>query len=134
MVVSFKFKQFFGEDSFIYVNPFQFALTRENVFKSKDRFLPVDFTNLVEENYICSMSVPKGYALVSMPKNQSFAIDEQNSLTFEIRCSEAAGQISVRSKLKINKSTFPVDEYPALKETLDFVVNRHSEQIVFKKL
>ncbi|MBK9690002.1 MAG: DUF3858 domain-containing protein [Saprospiraceae bacterium] len=134
MVVSFKFKQFFGEDSFIYVNPFQFALTRENVFKSKDRFLPVEFTNLVEENYICSMSVPKGYALVSMPKNQSFAIDEQNSLTFEIRCSESAGQISVRSKLKINKSTFPVDEYPALKETLDFVVNRHSEQIVFKKL
>ncbi|HRG22563.1 MAG TPA: DUF3858 domain-containing protein [Saprospiraceae bacterium] len=134
MLVSFKFKQFFGEDSFIYVNPFQFALTRENVFKSKDRTLPVEFSNLVEENYICSMSVPKGYAVVSLPKNQSFAIDEQNSLTFEIRCSEAAGQVSVRSKLKINKSTFPVDEYPALKETLDFVVNRHNEQIVFKKL
>jgi hypothetical protein len=134
MIVSFKFKQYFGEDSFVYVNPFQFAMTRENVFKSKDRQLPVEYTNLKEENYICSLPVPKGYTLVSMPKNQSFAIDEQNSLTFEIRCSEAAGQISVRSKLKINKSTFPVDEYPALKETLDFVVNRHSEQIVFKKL
>lgn len=133
LVVSYKFEQYLGADSFLYFNPFQWVLTNENPFNSKVRKFPVEFPNLSEELYICILPVPKGYVIESMPKNQSFAIDDKNSLTFEIRCSESAGQITVRSKLKINKCTFLVDEYAALKETLDFVVNRHSEQIVFKK-
>ncbi|MFN8319247.1 MAG: hypothetical protein U0V54_07465 [Saprospiraceae bacterium] len=134
LLVSFRTEQSLGEDSFIYFNPFQWVLTSENPFKSKDRLFPVEFPNLVEELYICTLPIPSGYRIESLPKSQKFSMDSKNAVAFEITASEAGGFITIRSRLKINKATFLPHEYRHLKETFDFVANKHGELIVFRKI
>ena len=127
------YQQSLGEDSFIYFNPFQWVLTSENPFKSKDRLFPVEFPNLVEELYICTLPIPSGYRIESLPKSQKFSMDSKNAVAFEITASEAGGFITIRSRLKINKATF----YPRIQTPqgdFDFVANKHGELIVFRKI
>ena len=134
LLVTFRTIQTIGDDSFIYFNPFQWVLTSENPFKSKDRLFPVELPNLAEEMYICTLPIPSGYQIESLPKSQKFSMDSKNAVTFEITASEAGGFITVRSKLKINKASFMPQEYRHLKETFDFVANKHGELIVFRKI
>ena len=134
LLISFTTRQTLGEDSFIYFNPFQWVLTNENPFKSKVRSFPVEFPNLAEEMYICTLPIPLGYRIESLPKSQKFSMDNKNAVAFEITASEAGGFITIRSRLKINKASFMPQEYSHLKETFDFVANKHGELIVFRKI
>ena len=42
--------------------------------------------------------------------------------------------IQLRSKLLINKTTFVAEDYQTIRNFFAFVVKKHAEQIVFKKM
>jgi hypothetical protein len=87
----------------------------------------------IDNTHILQLEVPKGYVVDELPKQLVLKLNEQGDGTFEYRITESNGTISLRSRLRLNRSFFLPEEYDMLREFFNLVVKKHSEQIVFKK-
>jgi hypothetical protein len=122
-----------AKDSFIYISPCELSVNRNNPFKNENRKYPIEFTNLLERNFVFNFQVPDGYRVIEIPKSQLFSTNTENDIKFEFKCNENKGNITIRSKLKFNKYEFTKDQYKGLQELYDLIVKKHNEQIVIKK-
>jgi archaellin len=86
-----------------------------------------------DETYILTMEVPQGYTVDELPKQMVVKLDEKESAYFEYRISQSGSTISLRSRVKFNRTLFTNEEYENLREFFNMIVNKQSEQIVFKK-
>lgn len=121
-----------GED-IIYFNPMFGEAWKENPFKSAERTYPVEMPYTIDETYLLRLDVPKGYVIDELPKQIMVKLNEEDDGLFEYRLSESNGSISLRSRIRLKRAFFMPDEYEMLREFFNFVVKKHSEQIVFKK-
>jgi len=122
-----------GSDDIIYFNPVLAEGYKENLFKSAERFYPVEMPYIFDETYILSVQVPTGYAVDEMPQPMVVKLNEQDDGLFEYRISESGGTISLRSRIRFNRSVYAPEEYELLREFFNLIVSKQSEQIVFKK-
>jgi hypothetical protein len=122
------------EDSFIYVDPFIFSEYRKNPFNVEKRDLPIELEYLKEDNYVFSLEIPQGYIIEEIPISASISIDDANSITFEYRVSATATNIGIRSKIKINKSTYPAGSYKFIRDQFDLISQKLNEQLVLRKI
>lgn len=116
-----------------YINPMFGEAQKNNPFKSAERYYPVEMPYTMDETYILTMDVPVGYVVDELPKQMVVKLDEKESALFEYRISQSGSTISLRSRLKINRTTFANEEYENLREFFNMIVNKENEQIVFKK-
>ncbi|AKQ46972.1 hypothetical protein TH63_17130 [Rufibacter radiotolerans] len=116
----------------IYLNPMLLKAQQENPFKLATRKYPVDFAQPTEEVYVCSFTIPDGYAVEEMPKSISLVLPE-NGGKFTYVLQNQGNKIQIMSKMSINKSVFYAEEYSFLKEFYTQMVAKHAEQIVLKK-
>jgi hypothetical protein len=79
------------------------------------------------------MEVPQGYVVDELPKQMVVKLDEKESGYFEYRISHSGSTISLRSRVKFNRTLFANEEYENLREFFNMIVNKQSEQVVFKK-
>ena len=121
-----------GQDLF-YLNPMFGHGQSENPFKSPTRFYPVEMPYISDEVYILRLEVPEGYQLEELPKSGKLNYDDDGKSFFEYVISEKNGTIMLRSRIKITRTYFAPDEYEVLREFFAQIVNKHNEQIVFKK-
>jgi hypothetical protein len=121
-----------GED-ILYINPMFGEGYKENPFKSASRFYPVEMPYTMDETYLLNMHVPTGYVLDELPKGAKVKLNEEGSGYFEYLISESAGIISMRTRIKLDRTTFSPDEYDSLREFFKLIVTKQSEQVVFKK-
>ena len=121
-----------AENNLIYFNPMIKEGMNENYFKSTKRNYPVELPYKMEETYHFHIEIPEGYEIDELPKSTRASLNEQD-ITFEYLISKTASGVALLSKLSINKSVFPADEYEDLKGFFDFIVKKNAEQIVFKK-
>lgn len=121
-----------GED-IIYFNPMLAEGTKENPFKSAERSYPVEMPYTMDEIIVVTIETPKGYVLDELPKPVRVKLNEAGEGLFEYLLSESNGIISLRSRIKINRANFTPEEYDLLREFFNLIVNKHNEQIVFKK-
>lgn len=128
---NFEIKQ--EKEDIIYLNPMFGEGYKENPFKSEERFYPVEMPYTMDETYLLQLEVPQGYAVDELPRQIVVKLNENDDGAFEYRISESNGTISLRSRLRIKRSTFQPEEYEMLREFFNLVVKKHSEQIVFKK-
>jgi len=87
----------------------------------------------MDETYLLTMEVPTGYIVDELPKQMVVKLDEKESAFFEYRISQSGSTISLRSRVKINRTVFGNDEYENLREFFNMIVNKQNEQIVFKR-
>lgn len=121
------------KEDILYINPMFNESTKKNPFKSDQRFYPVEMPFTMDETYVLSMEVPLGYEVDELPKSLLAKLDEKGSASFEYRISQSASSISMRTRLKIDRTIFMPDEYEILREFFNLVVSKQNEQIVFKK-
>ena len=57
----------------------------------------------------------------------------ETGVYFEYIISKSDAGINMRSKIKLEKATFPPEDYETLRNFFALVVKKQSEQIVFKK-
>jgi hypothetical protein len=131
--LTFDIKMYNEKTETIYINPMLGEEYKENPFKSANRLYPVEMPYTVDEAYILKMEVPKGYQLEELPKPARLNYDEDGKSFFEYLISEKNGTIMLRSRVKIARTFFTPDEYEVLREFFAQIVNKHNEQIVFKK-
>jgi Domain of Unknown Function with PDB structure (DUF3857)/Domain of Unknown Function with PDB structure (DUF3858)/Transglutaminase-like superfamily len=117
----------------IYINPMFQEGYKKNPFASAERSYPVEMPFTSDEVYLLTMEVPAGYVVDELPKALKVKLDDQGSGYFEYLVSQSGNTISLRSRLRISRTLFLPDEYDMLREFFKMVVNKHNEQIVFKK-
>lgn len=106
---------------------------KDNIFKSANRLYAVEMPYAIDEAYVLKMEVPKGYLLEELPKSIKMNYDDEGKSFFEYIISEKNGVIMLRSRVKITRTFFAPEEYEVLREFFAQIVNKHNEQIVFKK-
>ena len=117
----------------IYFNPILLNRIEQNPFKLKEREYPVDFIYIRDHSYILNLKIPEGYVVEELPENSKVVLPE-NSASFTYSINQAGQSIQVISKLKINKTSFVSSEYEYLKQYYNLIIDKHAQQIVFKKI
>ena len=116
----------------IYLNAVLFEPQKENPLKRKFRDFPVDFGYEVFDTYTAEITIPEGYEVESLPAAAAVGIPNKGG-RFMFSVSQIGDKINVMSRLNLSQDAYPVDMYPYLRELFAKVVEKHAEQIVFKK-
>ncbi|RYY60241.1 MAG: DUF3857 domain-containing protein [Chitinophagaceae bacterium] len=131
--VKFQFDMPREQADLVYLNPMFGEGWKENPFKAATRNYPVEMPYMVDETYLLRLDIPEGYEVDELPKQVKIKLNEEDEGNFEYLISAADGAISLRSRLRLNRSYFYPEEYNSLREFFNLVVKKHSEQIVLKK-
>lgn len=118
--------------SILYINPIVDGRMQKNPFTSPSRMYPVDFGVPWSETYRLNLVIPEGYQLEELPKSKNLQLGEKDG-KFSYAIGQMDNRIVLNLRLSIDKSLFLPSEYEKLKEFLDLVVAKESEQIVLKK-
>jgi hypothetical protein len=121
------------KDDIIYLNPMFGEGYKENPFKSATRAYPVEMPYAFDEVFVLRIDVPSGYEVDELPKSIKVNFDEGGESFFEYIINNSGGVISFRSRIKLTRSYYLPDEYEILRDFFNLIVNKHNEQIVFKK-
>jgi hypothetical protein len=130
-VIKYDFK-FSPDDDIIYFNPLLSEAMKENPFTSANRQYPVEMPYAINETYVLTMDIPKGYVVDELPKSSRVKLNDDEGM-FEYMISSNPTTIQFRSRLLINKATFQKEDYEVLRNFFSMVVKKHSELIVLKK-
>jgi len=103
-----------------------------NPFKAEKRENVVDFVCPVKDVHVCSIEIPEGYLVESMPETVKLLLPEQAGL-FKFLVNVTGNKITVTSTLSISKTMFTAAEYSDLREFYQRVAAKHAQQIVLKK-
>lgn len=131
--VFFEFDMSQWTEDIVYLNPMFGEGLKENPFKSAQRLYPVEMPFTVDNVVSLQFEIPNGYVVDELPKQTVVKFNEQEDAVFEYRISQSGNMISLRSRIKIKRAWFDPEEYEILREFFNLIVNKHSEQIVFKK-
>jgi hypothetical protein len=116
----------------IYFNPFFGDGLRENPFRAADRKYPVEMNHATDDLYLLNLDIPAGYAVEELPKSAKVAFNGDQG-SFEYLVAKQDNTIQLRCRLKLNRASFPPDDYASLRDFYAFIVKKESEQIVLKK-
>ncbi|HAK78572.1 MAG TPA: transglutaminase [Runella sp.] len=103
-----------------------------NPFKESKRTYPVEFDAPIENTFLASYQLPKGYEIVELPQSISVSLPEGGG-KFVFSSAQTENRITISSRLTLRKSSFLPEEYGQLKEFFDQLIAKHNEQIVLKK-
>ncbi|MBX2921110.1 MAG: DUF3857 domain-containing protein [Chitinophagaceae bacterium] len=120
------------EDDMVYFNPMMNEGYKGNYFKSAERFYPVEMPYCFDETYIFSMEVPQDYTLEEIPKSAKVNFGDGDGF-FEYMIDKSGETVRLRSRVKLNRTTFMPEEYNDLREFFSYIVKKHAEPIVLKK-
>jgi Transglutaminase-like superfamily len=122
-----------GGEDIVYISPLFGEATKNNPFKSAERFYPVEMPFTVDEMVAININLPENYTVDEIPKSISLKLNEEGDGTFEYRISHSGNMISLRSKIVLKRTYYMPEEYELLREFFNIIVKKHSEQIVLKK-
>ena len=116
----------------LYLNPFLTGKISKNPFKSDERFYPVDFGISTETTLVMSLSYPATFNLEEQPKNAVLALPHGGG-RFLFSVGNLSNRITVNSALSLNKTVYPPEDYHALKEFYNRIIQTHDSMLVFSK-
>ena len=120
-------------DSMLYISPCLFYGLEENPFKLDERKYLIDLKYPQEIIFKFKFTIPKGYKLVSLPENMNLKME--NSKTSFLYSGVCLNEmIQIVSRINFVDFKFPVEEYSIIKYFFSYIVDKHNEQIVQKKI
>lgn len=131
--MSYDIKLNFNDEDIIYFNPLLSEAIKQNPFTSAERLYPVEMSYKPNEVFTLNMEIPKGYKVDELPKSTRVKLNENEGM-FEYIISNDGNRIQLRSKIVLEKANFMPDDYETLRNFYGFIVKKHAEQIVFKKI
>ena len=131
--VNYKFVMDPADEDILYLNPLFGEAQKENPFKSAERRYPVEMPYTFDETIVATIYVPEGYDVEELPKQVRVKLNEDNEGVFEYAIAKSGNIISLRSRVKIDRTFYLPEDYEMLREFFNLIVKKQSEQIVFKK-
>ncbi|MBC7890044.1 MAG: DUF3857 and transglutaminase domain-containing protein [Ferruginibacter sp.] len=127
-----KFKSFVDDD-IVYFNPMLGEAIKKNPFTAAERFYPVEMPYTIDDMYILSMEIPKGYKVDELPKSVRLNLNEDEGM-FEYLVSSDKNHLQMRCRLQLTRATYLNEDYQNLRDFYTFVIKKEAEHIVFKKI
>lgn len=122
-----------ASDNKMRINPFLVGKKTVNPFKLEQRDYPVDFGCKRANTYLIKLTIPKGYKVVSLPKNVGLAIPNKGGkILFNVNQKE--NTINMYLKYTINKKTYNNKEYFYLKKFYQKLIDIQNSFIVLEKI
>lgn len=122
-----------SDENYIYFSPNLFTSLGTNPFLSENRYSDIDFKYKNTVLIIGAYTIPDGYKVEVLPKNNTIvSVDKSMSLR-RISGSEE-GVIQIRYILTRTRSLYQKEEYPTLREFYRRMYDMLNEQIVLKKI
>ncbi len=115
-----------------YFNPMMAGRMKENPLKAPERLYPLDLATGISSSFIGNYRLPEGYFLEEAPKAEVITLPEKAG-RFLFQVKQLGNVIQVNSSMVVSKLTFIPDEYGALREFFERVVQKHAQPIVIKK-
>ena len=122
------------DEIIVTIQPLLFETMQRNPFKQEERKLPIEFNYPEDERINVIFSIPAGYALDEVPKQERLLYGDNNLIDFSylVRADEKNVQIAYRFKL--GTCIIPSGEYAELRSFISKVYAKSQEVLVFKKL
>ena len=115
-----------------YLQPLLHVGLEENFFKLKERKYPVDFGAPIDWQFNLSMILPEDIEFEALPKPSKVVLPNGEG-EFLYNFQQNGNMVNLISQIKVNKTLFEPEEYEALKNFFDYVVEKHAEQLVFRR-
>ena len=116
---------------FIYITPVLDEYS-ENPFKLEERQYAIDMNYGFKNQYVLNLTIPEGYVVDELPEPINLSLIDKGG-KFQFFTSQNGNTIQLINKISISQLHFEPEEYLAIKNFYDIIVEKHSEQIVLKK-
>jgi Domain of Unknown Function with PDB structure (DUF3858)/Transglutaminase-like superfamily len=118
--------------SHIYMKPVVYSYLKTNPFLSEKRQFKVEMPFRMDNIYLLTMDIPKGYHVEEMPASIRIQLNQTDGF-FEYIIEKNSENIQLRMRMKLNKTVYGREEYSNLREFINSVLNKENEQIVLNK-
>jgi hypothetical protein len=116
-----------------YVSPVIFSYFEKNPFSAINRKYIVEMPYRMDNIYLLSLDIPKGYTVDEMPASGKINLNDKDGF-FEYILEKNGDALQLQTRMKIDKTFFTTEEYPSLREFFNQIVKKEKEQIVLRKL
>jgi hypothetical protein len=116
----------------VLLDPFVGSKWKENPFKSRERYFPVDFGMPFEIQTIVQLEFPETYVLPNVPPRIALGLPE-NGGKYLCNISTIGNKIMMNQVLTFNKPVYTSNEYHYIKELFNKVIESENIDLVFEK-
>jgi hypothetical protein len=116
----------------LYFDPVLCPTYLENPLKSQERKYPVEMPYSSDEVYNLNMDIPGLFAVDETPKSERVVLNDEDGF-YEYTVEKDESSLHLHARTKLNKATFPPEDYPVLRDFFAHIIKKQGEQIVFKK-
>lgn len=116
----------------IYLKPLFFLTKETNPFKSNERTYPIyfDYPSVVSNTVY--VKIPETYEIESLPESAMITINNDGAV-FKLIVGASGNYLKIDSELQTNTVLYLPEEYDALKDFYNKMVQKNLETIVLKK-
>jgi transglutaminase-like putative cysteine protease len=120
-----------NNDDIIYFSPIIGGM-QKNWFQSDARKYPIEMPYPLDEEYVLTMEIPRGYEVDELPKSAQVSFNGDEGY-FHYLIQKDGTTVQLRSHIKLNHAIFAATDYDSLRDFFAYILKKQSEQIVFKK-
>ena len=117
-------------DDKVYIMPFCNLSLSDNPFKQTERTLPVDLIYNSGRIYNTTITIPEGYKANFLPSEQE--IDDA-LIFFQYSAQITDNTVTIRARYNYKKDIYPANEYHALKNRVNTIIQKLSEVVILEK-
>ena len=115
------------------IQPMMIKMVAQNPFQREERITPVDFPYPMSDSHMLGLRIPEGYSIAQLPKPIRVILPN-NAGAFTYNVLEMGNIVHFTSSIQINKTTFMPEEYEGIRSFFEFVVRKHQEDIILRKI
>lgn len=116
----------------VFFNPFFMDKMDENPFKLAERTYPVDLGAPVNTRIIISLTIPDDYEIAGKPQDVAIALPNKGG-RFLNKTEVFGNKVQFSQSMELEKSIYQPEEYPALKELFNRIIQLQKTDVIFKK-
>lgn len=116
----------------IFFNPFLMNKMNDNPFKLAERTYPVDLGAPESTRVVISLRIPENYELTGKPRDLAIALPNRGG-RFINKTEIVGDQIQFSQIMELGKSIYQPEEYPALKELFNQIIQLQKTDLVFER-
>ncbi|MEM6806295.1 MAG: DUF3857 domain-containing protein, partial [Bacteroidota bacterium] len=122
-----------SEGEIIIIKPMMIKAVLQNPFEKAFRNTPVDFPYPLTDSHMIGIRLPEGYEVAQAPSPIRVLLpNDGGSFTYNVL--EMGNIIHFTSAIHINQTTYAPEEYSGIRDFFEYVVSKHQEDIVIRKI
>ncbi len=120
-------------DDYLYVQPFLLTMLDGELDDVETRLYPIDFAYPWQQRFIVYLTVPEGYVLEDVPANVRVRAEDGSMVASFASQVMPNGVISLLFNVTLDRTFYPADHYPGLRDMYRRIIELQETPLVFKR-